>query len=183
MSGLDYAADAYLSYANSVTGASDTNVGDAIMTLAAGYGQGGAPSPAVDVYFDVVEQTSSAQTITVGNPGGFQLHTAEIALCIIEYQGDWVPDSTKNAAFRTVAVQVGHTNWNYYTGVNAFGSVGVTPAGGITYQFSSGTAENIYVARYAPTSINIQIPRNTNTIIHPGRWRLRTYKIADAPTI
>lgn len=41
VSGLDYAADAYLNYANSVTGASDTNVGDAIMSLAAGYGQGG----------------------------------------------------------------------------------------------------------------------------------------------
>lgn len=41
ISSLDYAADAYLNYANSVTGASDENVGDAIMTLAAGYGQGG----------------------------------------------------------------------------------------------------------------------------------------------
>lgn len=44
VSGLDYAADAYLNYANSVTGASDTNVGDAIMSLAAGYGQGGGGS-------------------------------------------------------------------------------------------------------------------------------------------
>lgn len=41
ISSLDYAADAYLNYANSVTGAEDTNVGDAIMRLAAGYGQGG----------------------------------------------------------------------------------------------------------------------------------------------
>lgn len=41
ISSLDYAADAYLNYANSVTGAEDTNVGDAIMSLAAGFGQGG----------------------------------------------------------------------------------------------------------------------------------------------
>ena len=41
VSGLDHAADAYLNYANSVTGAEDTNVGDAIMSLAAGYGKGG----------------------------------------------------------------------------------------------------------------------------------------------
>lgn len=37
--------DALLTYANSVTGAEDTSVGDAIETLANGYGQGGSSLP------------------------------------------------------------------------------------------------------------------------------------------
>ena len=37
--------EALLTYANSVTGVEDTSVGDAIETLANGYGQGGSPLP------------------------------------------------------------------------------------------------------------------------------------------
>lgn len=49
--------DALLTYANSVTGAEDTSVGDAIETLANGYGQGGGLTP---------PQWCNVQTVTIG---------------------------------------------------------------------------------------------------------------------
>ena len=51
--------EALLTYANSVTGASDTSLGDAIETLANGYGQGGGEqiyySPSGQMYYENME--------------------------------------------------------------------------------------------------------------------------------
>jgi len=49
--------DALLTYANSVTGAEDTSVGDAIETLANGYGQGGGLTP---------PQWGNVETVDIG---------------------------------------------------------------------------------------------------------------------
>lgn len=43
------AMDALLTYANGITGAADTNIGDAVKTLADGYGQGGGDIPGLKI--------------------------------------------------------------------------------------------------------------------------------------
>ena len=66
--------DALLTYANSVTGAEDTSVGDAIETLANGYGQGGGSTLPIQIdllgewtgYLPEYTDTSNRETVDTG---------------------------------------------------------------------------------------------------------------------
>lgn len=78
VSGLDYAADAYLNYANSVTGAEDTNVGDAIMTLAAGYGKEGGSGMEFIEEIVVPSDTKSAEYTSRYSGRGYHKMRLEI---------------------------------------------------------------------------------------------------------
>lgn len=85
ISGLDYAADAYLSYANSVTGASDTNVGDAIMSLAAGYGQGGGTGKIIHGEFIKTENGGTVKIpVDLGSSKSALAYGAAIASGIVD---------------------------------------------------------------------------------------------------
>lgn len=65
--------NALTTYANEVTGASDTNLSDAVHTLASGYGQGGGVSLAYYIKSDETIITEDRiTTATRGNLGAFK---------------------------------------------------------------------------------------------------------------
>lgn len=69
---LTDAINALTTYANSVTGASDTTLSDAVDTLVAGYGGGGSSGPAFELigqwtgYLSEYTNTSTAETTDTG---------------------------------------------------------------------------------------------------------------------
>lgn len=86
--------NALVTYANGVTGASDTSVGDAVRTLAAGYGQGGSGKSLEEIYsLDYVVETSDTSApstqITIASNVDLSAYLAEncTLLAVYEYVG------------------------------------------------------------------------------------------------
>ena len=76
--------NALTTYANEVTGASDTNLSDAVHTLASGYGSGGASSwtKVAETSYQVSTTSGSATTVDTWETGHSELWTSDKWVCV-----------------------------------------------------------------------------------------------------
>lgn len=116
---LTDAINALTTYANSVTGASDTTLSDAVDSLVAGYGGGGSSGPAFELigqwtgYLAEYTNTSTAETTDTG----INIKNTDYAwiLTVITCDGTY----TNNNDWGGLAIAWGGrytSNGNYYTG-------------------------------------------------------------------
>lgn len=136
---LTDAINALTTYANTVTGASDTTLSDAVATLAAGYGQGGNDSLSTINMLDGVELHKGYITKTGGisqQSGGGQHEYYSDEIDVSEYRGQriwlvcslsesnqqWLGVSFYNEShtFRTRTIEI-----NNVTATTAMGSITV----------------------------------------------------------
>ena len=117
--------NALTTYANEVTGASDTTLSDAVHTLASGYGGGGSGLEYEEGTYTAA--SDSNPTISFSNSH----NTAPAVVIFVDSTGE--DQTTSNRG--TVCV---------------FGNIGAVVSGGVPY--SGGTADGIYAALYHGSS-------------------------------
>ena len=116
--------NALTTYANEVTGGSDTNLSDAVHTLASGYGGGGG----------LEYETGTYTAASDGNPSisfSGSHNSAPIFVMFVDSTGE--AQTTSNRG--TVCV---------------LGNIGAVVSGGVPY--SGGTADGVYAALYRGSS-------------------------------
>lgn len=149
---LTDAINALTTYANTVTGASDTTLSDAVATLAAGYGQGGGTSenlPAEYTAVNYVQNSGDAYidtglveypNVLTAIKGRFEAYNASSsdARTMFGYQG------TPVASYRITA-QISATNTlQYYGAVSGAGNINGWDASRINDIYIDFTANTTY---------------------------------------
>lgn len=146
-------------------------------------GGGGGLAPIVDEMFVLPERTSAAQTIRVNLSQNIETPKAnEMYAFLWEFQG--VVTATpqeKNCVFRKLEVDTIHNN-PLFTGAVANVCNYISTSGVISNSTVYGTLTN--VSRLRDTYMELSHPAiQAQNTFPSGTWRIRGWKMADAPQL
>lgn len=170
---LTDAINALTTYANSVTGASDTTLSDAVDTLAAGYGGGGGSSPIQLI--DTITVPADTRTFDLDLSGYTSYDMFLVVTDVTLSAVDWlyyVPNGT-SATGGTYSSKLSNLQGVVFAQLNPMGntasmpSYAVTDAGTRKLVTAIGAANNLYFWVYTAT---VKIKAGSKFRIYGGNY-------------